>query len=320
MAKIFVTRNIPDAGIKLLKSKGHTVRISKQKGPISRVDLVKGVKWCDALLCLLTDKIDKKIINTNPNLKIIANYAVGYDNIDQDYAWSKGIAVSNTPSLEISNAVAEHTFALIMACLHHLTEADDFVRDKKYKFWDPNLYIGPKIKNKKLGIIGLGRIGARVAEIAYGGMGMEVVYYDIRRDKSFEKKYKAKFCTLTKLLKESDIVSLHVPLLKSTKHLISAKELKMMKKTSYLINTSRGPVIDEKALVSALQKKVIAGAGLDVYEFEPRLTPGLTKLRNVVLTPHIASASLEARQDMSRIAAKNIMAVLKGKKPITPAR
>ena len=306
--KVFVTRKIPDSGLKLLK-KYCQVKIHPHDHVISKKELIKGIKWCDALLCLLTDKIDKSIINANPNLKIISNYAVGYNNIDVKHAQSKKIPVGNTPGV-LTDAVAEHTFALILAITKRITESDQFTKKGKYKGWAPMLLLGTELKGKTLGVVGLGRIGAEVAEKAVKGMDMNVLYHNVSKKPKFEKKYGAKKVSLQTLLKKSDVVTVHVPLLPSTRHMVGKKELALMKKTAYLVNTSRGPVIDEKALVSALKKKQIKGAALDVFENEPKLSPGLNKLDNVVLTPHIASATIEARQAMSEIAAKNILGVL----------
>ncbi|MBI4151897.1 D-glycerate dehydrogenase, partial [Candidatus Woesearchaeota archaeon] len=289
-----------------------TVRIHHHNHPPQRAELKKGIQWCDALLCLLTDTIDKEMIDINPTLKIISNYAVGFDNIDVQYATRKGIPVTNTPGT-LEDAVAEHTFALLLTLTKRIVEADTFVRKGKYRGWEPMLFIGTQLKGKILGIIGLGRIGSLVAEKATA-MGILVIYTDITRNREFERKFKAKFVSREILLKTADFISLHVPLLPSTHHLIGARELGLMKKTAYLINTSRGPVIDEKALVAALQKKQIAGAGLDVYESEPKLISGLVRLPSVVLTPHIASATSEARRAMSIIAARNILAALAGKR------
>jgi len=308
--KVFVTRTIPDSGIKLLQPHCQ-VKVYSPDMAIPRKELLSGVKWCDALLCLLTDTIDIEVIDANPKLKIIANYAVGYDNIDVLYATKKRIPVTNTPGA-LEHAVAEHTFALLMAVTRRIVEADTFMRQGKYKRWEPNLLIGMELQGKTIGIVGLGRIGSGVAQRAVA-MQMKVLYSDVKRNEEFERIYSAKFVPLPALLKTSDVVSLHVPLLLATRHLIGKKELALMKKTAYLINTSRGAVIDEKALVFALQQKQIAGAGMDVYEFEPVLTKGLTALSNVVLTPHIASATTEARSAMSVVAAKNILAVLEGK-------
>jgi glyoxylate reductase len=310
--KVFVTRKIPEEGIKLLKKK-FQVRIYPQDKVISQKELLKGVKWCDALLCLLTDKIDSKVLRENPNLKVVSNYAVGYNNIDIKSATSLRIPITNTPGV-LTDAVAEHTLALMMSVARRIPESDKFVRSGKYTGWKPLLLLGTQLKGKTLGIVGLGRIGISVAERAIKGMGMKVVYHNRSRRKDFEKKFGAKYANLNSLLKKSDFISLHVPLLPSTKHLIGSKELGLMKKTAYLINTSRGPIVNEKSLVSALKSRKIAGAALDVFENEPKLSAGLSKLNNVVLTPHTASATFEARSAMSIIAAENIIAVLKGKK------
>lgn len=315
--KVFVTRKIPESGIKLLKQYCE-VRIYPKNRVISRAELIRGVGWCDALLCLLTDRVDAKIMDVNPSIKVISNYAVGYDNIDINAATERKIPVTNTPDV-LTDAVAEHTIALMLAIARRISESDMFIRNGKYKGWEPLLLLGHELKGKVLGVIGLGRIGYSVAEIAVKGMKMKALYYNTHRNPKFEKEFRGRYVNLNALLKQSDFVTLHVPLLDSTKHLIGAKELGMMKKTAYLINTSRGPVIDEKALVRALKDKKIAGAALDVYEFEPELADGLTKLNNVVLTPHTASATFEARSAMSELAAKNILAVLKNKKPLSIA-
>lgn len=312
--KVFVTRQIPASGLRLLRKHGQ-VRVYAQDQVIPRKELLQGVKWCDALLCLLTDKIDKEVIDANPRLQVISNVAVGFDNIDVKYATAKGIPVTNTPGV-LTDAVAEHTVALMLAIARRIPESDRFTRAGKYQGWEPLLLLGTQLKGKTLGIVGLGKIGLGVAQRAGKGMGMKVVYYDVKRDPQFEQQYQARFLPLPELLRTADIVSLHVPLLPSTRHLIGKKELTLMKKTAYLINTARGPIVDEKALVVALKKKQIAGAALDVYEFEPQLSASLAKLENVVLTPHIASATIEARSAMSELAAKNILNVLQGKEPL----
>jgi glyoxylate reductase len=310
--KVFVTRTIPGDAIKQLK-KHFIVKVYPKDQKIPRKELIKGVKWCDALLCILTEKIDKEIIDINPNLKVISNYAVGYNNIDVAYATKKGIPVCNTPSMEVVDSVAEHALTLLLAIAKRIHEDEVFVRKHKWKSWAPRLLLGSLIKNKTIGIIGLGRIGKGVAERAGHGLGMNVIYYDVRKDAKFEKKYKAKKVSLTTLLKKSDFVTLHVNLSKKTHHLIGKKELSLMKKTAYIINTSRGPVIDEKALTSALKNKRIAGAGLDVHETEPSVNHTLHKLNNCILTPHIASATVEVRQKMGEDAKNNIIAILKKK-------
>lgn len=325
--KIFVTREIPDEGIKALKKKGYAVDIYKKDRVISKRELLKRVKGVDALLSLLTDKIDDDVLEAaGPQLKIVANYAVGFDNVDLNAAKKRGIPVTNTPADEVSEAVAEHAFTLMLGLAHRVVEADKYARAEKYKGWAPKLLLGTDLHGKTLGIIGLGRIGEAVAKRAVTGFGMKCLYSDLKRNATFEKKFKAKKKTTNALLKEADFVTLHVPLLKTTHHLISTKELKAMKKTAFLVNTSRGPVVDEKALLKALKKGEIAGAGIDVFECEPAIDCDikdnleLKKFNNVILTPHTASATIEARQAMSLLAAKNLIAVLSGKKPLTPAK
>lgn len=314
--RVFVTRRIPDAGLAILENR-NDIELAVYPGDraIGAKELRAGAKGATAILSILTDKIDAAVMDAaGPMLKIIANYAVGFDNVDLAAANERGIIVTNTPGV-LTEAVAEHAFALMLAAAKRITEADRFVRAGKYKGWGPLLLLGTQLQGKTLGIVGLGRIGYLVAERASLGMGMHVVYYDIKRDATFEEKFSAKFAPLEDLLRSADVVSLHVPLLPSTHHLIDAKKIAMMKKTAILVNTSRGPIVDERALVSALKQKRIAAAGLDVYEDEPRLAPGLAKLGNVVLTPHTASATLEARSAMAVLAAQSIADVLDGKTP-----
>ena len=312
--KVFVTRNIPGTGIALLKKK-FQVRVAPQKGVISRKELLKGVKWCDALLCLLTDKINEEVYAANPKLKIVAQYAVGHDNIDTKAATKHKVFVSNTPGV-LSGSVAEHAITMMMALGKRLHECDEYVRAGKYKGWDPWLLLGQLFNGRTIGIVGVGRIGTILAKFAHA-LDMHIIYSDVRANDEVERQYGGQKVELDTLLKHADVVSIHVPLLPSTHHLINAKKLKLMKKTAILVNTSRGPVVDEKALVSALKKKQLYGAGLDVYEFEPNQAPGLRKLPNVVLSPHTASATEEARDAMSILAAKNIIAALSGHVPPT---
>tara|TARA_B100001971_G_C18241464_1_gene571241 strand:- start:944 stop:1930 length:987 start_codon:yes stop_codon:yes gene_type:complete len=319
--KVFVARKIPEAGITLLKKAGLDVEINKDENKIlSKKELIRKIKDKNALLSLLTDKIDKEVLSSAPNLKIIANYAVGFDNIDVKAASEKGITVTNTPGV-LTETVAEHTFALMMASARRIVESDKFTKQGKYKAWGPLLFLGHDLKDKTLGIIGLGRIGSAVAKRAVKGMGMKLIYNKRHRDKPFEKKYGAEFASLNTLLKKSDFISIHVPLTPKTRHLISSKEFKLMKNNAILVNTSRGPIVDEKALVNALKNKKIAGAALDVFECEPEITcstSSITQLRdldNVILTPHIASASVETRSKMAEMAALSIVDFAKGKLP-----
>ena len=313
--KVYVTRPILEGGVEMLKKKGLQVDVNLEDRVLSKDELKKAITGYDAVLCLLTDKIDGEVLDAaGPNLKIVANYAVGYDNIDVKAATERKVAVSNTPGV-LTEAVAEHTFALLMSVSKRIVEADKFVREGKYKQWEPKGFLGPQIWGKTIGIVGLGRIGSFVAQIAHGGFNMEVLYYDVKKNPEFEMRFSAKYRNLTELLKDSDFVTVHVPLLPETHHLIGAKEFGTMKQSAILVNTSRGPVIDEVSLVEALKSDKIAGAGLDVFEKEPELTPGLADLPNVVLTPHTASATREARMAMSKIAAENIIAALEGKTP-----
>ena len=315
--KIFITRKIPDVGIKMLQDKGFVVDIYPKDEILSHKKLLGILKKgdYDCVLSLATDHIDKTIFDIAPGVKIFANYATGFDNIDLIEAKKRSVMITNAPSIPASQSVAEHAVALMFALATRTVEADRFVREGKYKGWEPMLFIGTDIPGKTLGIIGVGRIGSRVAQYSKA-MGINIIYTDVVRNDQLEKECDAVFCSsVEELLPKSDFVSIHVPLMDSTHHLINEARLKMMKRTAYIINTSRGPVIDEKALVTALQNKTIAGAGLDVFEFEPKLSAGLAKLSNVILTPHIASASIEARNDMSIIAAQNIIDFFDGKTP-----
>lgn len=315
MKKIYVTRVIPESGINLLLSKGYEVDINPKNKVLSKKELIKQLKKrpYDAVLSLLTDTIDKDIFDAVPSAKIFSNYAVGFNNIDVEEANKREMVVTNTPGAS-SDAVAEHTIALIMAVSCRIVEADKFTRRGKYKGWDPMLFLGQDLSGKKIGILGAGKIGFQVAHILARGFNMKVGYYDIKRNEDFERDYSAVFHpTPEELLSSSDVVSIHVPLLDSTRHLINKERLSLMKKTAYLINTSRGPVVDEQALVWALKNKIICGAGIDVFEKEPKLARGLNKLQNVVLTPHIASATIKTRNDMSILASQNIIDFFEGK-------
>lgn len=300
----------------MLKGKGYEVNVFPEDRVITREELKESVKGADAILSLLTEKIDAEILDAaGPQLKIVANYAVGFDNLKLDDIKAKNIYASNTPDV-LTNTVAEHTFGLILSVAQRITEGDRFTRAGRYHGWEPMMLLGNDLYKKTLGILGLGRIGSRVAHHGAKGFDMDIVYYDVKRNEEFEKEYNAKFmATPEELLKAADFVSVHVPLLPTTKHLINADRLRMMKPSAYIVNTSRGPVIDEAALVDALKNKVIKGAALDVYENEPNLAPGLAELENVVITPHTASATEETRAAMSEVAAKNIIAALEGQVP-----
>ncbi|HID55069.1 TPA: D-glycerate dehydrogenase [Candidatus Poribacteria bacterium] len=313
--KVYVTRKLPQPAIDMLEER-FEVEIYPEDRAIPREVLMEKVRGIDALLPLLTDKVDAEVMDSaGGSLKIIANYAVGYDNIDVEAATKRKIAVTNTPGV-LTETTADMAWALMFAVARRVVEADKFTRAGKFKGWGPMMFLGGDVYGKTLGVVGVGRIGSAVAKRAKG-FNMKVLYTDVRRNEEIEREVGAKKVELDELLRESDFVTLHVPLMPSTRHLIGERELKLMKKTAYLINTSRGPVVDEKALVEALKEGDIAGAGLDVYEDEPDLAPGLADLDNVVLTPHIASASVETRTRMATLAAENIIAFFEGKRPPT---
>jgi len=318
MAKVFVTRKIPEQGTEMLKAKGYEVEVSQKDGVLTKEELIAALsgKQYDAVLCLLTDSIGKEIFDATPSTKIFSNFAVGFNNIDIVEAKARGIVVTNTPGV-LTETVAEHTFALILAITSRIAEGDRFTREGKYDGWAPMMLLGTDISHKTLGILGAGRIGSRVAHHGKYGFDMNVIYYDVKRNEEIEQTTGAVYRdTPEAVLKEADVVSIHVPLLDSTKHLINKERLAMMKPSAYIVNTSRGPVIDEVALVEALRNNVIKGAALDVFENEPALAPGLAELSNVVITPHIASATEETRSKMSEMAAQAIIDALEGKNPV----
>lgn len=312
--KIFITRKIPNHGIELLKAAGHEVLVSPHNRVLTPDELKAGGTGADAVLCQLTDKITREVLEAwKPSVKIVANYAVGFDNFDAAAGKELGVVMTNTPEV-LTETVAEHTFALMLSIAHRVVEADTFMRAGKYIGWEPELLLGTDLSHKILGVVGLGRIGSRVAHHGVKGFDMKAIYYDVRRNEAFEKETGAEFrANADDVFKEADFVSIHVPLLPTTKHLVNAERLRMMKPSAYLVNTSRGPIIDEHALAEALQEHIIRGAAIDVFENEPKMDPGLQALPNVIVTPHIASATEETRQRMSEVAAKNIIEVLAGR-------
>lgn len=314
---IYITRKIPDAGLKLLDQNGIKYDIGSFKKPPQKKDLIRELKKKNyfGVISFLTDKIDSEIFEQCPSVKIFANFAVGYDNFEIEEAKKRNIYLTNTPGTS-AIAVAEHTVALMLSLTTRLVEADEFMRDGKYHGWDPDIFVGTDLRGKTIGLIGAGQIGTEVAKILHYGFGSNVIYSDIKRNTDLENIDGVIRRETEEVLRESDIVSLHVPLLPTTKHLINKETLSTMKKTAILINTARGPVIDELALIEAIKNKVILGAGLDVYEFEPKISKGLNKLPNVILTPHIASARTGARDMMSEIAAKNIIEFFEKGKPL----
>lgn len=314
--KIYITRAIPDIALKMLRDKGYEVDTGDSFEPPKKKHIIKALKQkkYDAVISLLTDEIDSEIYDASPATKIFANYAVGYNNIDIEEAKKRGIMIANTAGTS-DESVAEHTFAIMLALLRRIPEADRFVREGKYKGWCPLLMVGEEISGKTIGIVGAGKIGQSVAKKSKA-FDMKINYYDITRDENFEKESQANFCqTLEALLNSSDIVSLHVPLLPSTKHLINKETLSKMKKGSFLINTSRGQVVDEIALYEALKSGYIKGAGLDVFEFEPEIVKGLRKMDNVIMTPHCASSTIETRNEMAILTAENIISFFENGQP-----
>lgn len=311
-----MTRRIPARAEEMLREKGYEVTVSQKDGVLTRDELknaLAGAEY-DAVASLLTDALDAEMISAMPaSVKIIANYAVGYNNIDVPKAHERGMVVTNTPEV-LTATVAEHTVALLLAVASRIAEGDRFIREGKFVGWEPMLLLGTDIKGKTLGLVGAGRIGSEVAGILHKGFDMNVVYYDMKKNEALEALCGAKYCaTYEEALAEADVVSIHVPLLPATHHLINAERLAIMKKTAILVNTSRGPVVDEIALVSALRAGTIRGAGLDVFEFEPKVTPELLNLPNVVVNPHLASATEETRTKMAEMVAGNIIEVLEGR-------
>lgn len=314
--KVFITQEIPEPGIELLKRMGFEVSIYKKDKPIPRKDFIKEIKNCDAVITLLTDKVDKEVIDKMRNCKVIANYAVGFNNIDVAYANSKGIIVTNTPDV-LTDSTADLTMSLVLACARRISEAEKLVRSKKFSGWKPKLLLGIELRNKKFGILGAGRIGTEVAIRAHS-FGCKILYYSNKKNVFLENRLKSKRLSLNSILKQSDILSIHLPLNKHTYNLINESNLGLLKESAILINTARGEIVDEKILISMLKNKKIFAAGLDVYEDEPNIKKGFYNLSNVILLPHIGSATVEARNNMSILAAKNIIAVLNKKKALTP--
>ncbi len=308
MTKIFITRKIPEICVTMLKEKGFKVDVSKKNRTLTKKELVNilNKNKYDGVVTLLTDKIDKEFLNSLETVKIIANYAVGLNNIDLKEAERLNIFIANARGTS-AKAVAQHVVALTLAVADRIIEGDYAVRKQKWKGWLPNFLIGKDVYGKTFGLIGSGNIGQKAAETFTLGFGCKILYTDLNENKELEEKYGATRLDLEGVLRKSDIVSLHVPLTKETKHLINSKNLNKMKPNAILINTARGPVVDEKALTLALIKRKIAGAGLDVFEFEPKVGKTLRNLPNVVLSPHIGSAKESARIEMAVSTATNII-------------
>lgn len=314
---VLVTRKLPSSVLDKIRA---VARVDVYAGDtaIPPDELRARVAGADALICLLTDTIDRSVIDAAPSLKVIANVAVGYNNIDIAHARSRGIAVTNTPDV-LTESVADFTWALLLAITRRLSEGERLVRRGEWKGWALDLMLGTELRGKQLGLVGLGRIGRAVAARA-PAFGMRVAYTSRREiaGAGMNSGLDAEPMSLDRLLTTSDVVSLHVPLTPETRHLIDRRALARMKRSAYLINTARGPVVDEEALAWALQQHLIAGAALDVYEHEPVIHPGLLGLENALLVPHLGSGTTETRTAMADLAVSNVLAVLDGRPPMTP--
>ncbi len=311
-ANVLVTRRIPHESIRMLESACGVVDVNPHDRAMTRREFLEAVKGRDGLLCLLTEDINDEVLDISPGLRGVAIYAVGYNNIDVDACTRRGIPVSNTPDV-LTDTTADIAWALMFATARRVAEGDRFVREGRFTGWGPLLMLGSDITGKTLGIVGGGRIGTATA-VRAAGFSMPVVYTSRNRNETIER-LGAQYRSLDDLLRESDFVSVHVPLTPETTHLIGARELEMMKPTAFLINTTRGPVVDEKALVNALRDGAIAGAGLDVFEREPELEPGLVDLENVVMLPHVGSGTVTTRIRMGNMAAANLIAMVSGEDP-----
>lgn len=315
---VYVTRPLPPPGLDLLIDAGFEVRANEEDRPLERAELLEVVRDVDALLCMLSDRIDVEVLEAAPRLRVIANYAVGFDNIDVLAARDRGIEVTTTPGV-LTDATADLTWALLLAAARNLGAGDRMVRAGEWAGWTPTQLLGLPLRGRILGIIGMGAIGQAVARRALG-FDLEVVYFNRHRlSTDIEESLGARLVSLDELLAESDFISLHAPLNDESQHIIDARAFALMKPSAVLVNTARGALIDEAELVDVLRDHRIAAAGLDVYEFEPRITEGLLTLDNVVLAPHLGSGSTSTRGDMVRLCCENISAILAGRSAITPA-
>jgi len=315
--KVFVSRKIPGDSLERLLSSDNEVVVSEFDRPLTPEEFLNSARGCDAVLSLLTDKINGDVMDAiGPQLKIISNYAVGFDNIVIDDASSRGILVTNTPSDEVNEAVAEHAWALMLSLSRRVVEADESTRRGSYKGWEPGIFIGPSLNGKTLGIVGLGRIGTMAANRAKG-FGMRVIYNKRSRDEEAERELGLEFVSLDDLYAQSDFISLHVPLTEETRHMINSESISKMKRGVFIINTARGPVVYEQELVNAIREGHVGGAALDVFDNEPNINPELIAMENVILTPHIASATWEARNKMGTQAVSAILDTFSDKKPDT---
>jgi glyoxylate reductase len=313
---LFISNVLPQQAVQLIP-KDISVEFNDTDQPLPKAELIRRLKGKDGLICHIISTVDEEVFAGAPGLKVVSNVAVGFNNIDVAAARRRGVVVTNTPDV-LTETTADFAWALLMAAARRVVEADHFARSGRWTRWQWDLLWGNDIHGKTLGIIGFGRIGRAVARRALG-FGMRVLYHDaVRADAAAERELKATYAEPEMLLRESDFVSLHTLFIPETRHLIDERSLRLMKKTAILVNAARGPIVDEAALVRALTEGWIAGAGLDVFEDEPKIHPGLLPLKNVTLAPHIASASLDTRLAMATLAVRNCLAVLEGKPAITP--
>lgn len=315
---VFVTRPLPAPGIDLLVELGFEVRANDEDRPLHRAELIAGIEQADALLCMLSDRVDAEVLDAAPSLRVVSNYAVGFDNIDVAAARQRGVEVTTTPGV-LTDATADLAWALLLAAARNLGAGERLVRAGEWTGWAPTQLLGEPLRHQTLGIVGMGAIGQAVARRAQG-FSMNVVYFNRNQvSPEIETSLGAEFVSLDDLLRRSEFISLHAPLNDQSRHMFDARAFRLMKSTAVLVNTGRGALIDEAELVNVLRDRQIAAAGLDVYEFEPKITEGLLTLDNVVLAPHLGSASTLARGDMVRLCCENIVEVLAGRPAVTPA-
>ncbi|UXR33410.1 2-hydroxyacid dehydrogenase family protein [Staphylococcus simulans] len=312
MAKVYIAGPIPQVGLDILEKNNIEVDMYDSPGVVDQETLKNGVKDADALISILSTNVDKDVIAAGENLKVIANYGAGFNNVDIEYAESKGIYVTNTPGVS-TRSTAELTFALVLAVARRIAEGDQLSRTKGFDGWAPLFFRGREVSGKTIGIFGLGNIGYAVAKRAKA-FDMDILYTGPHRKEDKEKELGAKYVDFDTLLKESDFITINAAYKPELHHLFDTEQFKQMKPTAYLVNAARGPIVNEQALADALKDKVIEGAALDVYEFEPKITEDLKSLDNVVITPHIGNATFEARDGMAEIVANNTVDVLKDNK------
>jgi glyoxylate reductase len=318
VTSVYVSRPLPEPGTAPLVAAGLEVEQQPFDRPPTRHELLAGLRGKQALICLLTERIDAEVLDAAPELRVVANLAVGYDNVDVAAADARGVVVTNTPDV-LTDATAELTWALILSAARRVVEGDTLVRTGEWKGWSPTQLLGASLTGKTLGIFGMGKIGAAVARRARG-FAMSVVYTNRTRHEAVEAEVGARPVPFDELLDVSDVLTLHAPSTPETRHVIDAAALARLRPGAILVNTARGPLVDEAALVAALRSRRLAAAGLDVFEREPELAAGLTALDNVVLLPHLGSATAETRAAMVELVCRNVIAVLSGEPAITPVR